>query len=148
MPAFGTGSLPAGTSVASSRGEASPNRSRTGLCPLFQPALRHGDLAHECLRGILVWRRGHLSGLWHGDPAHRYLRGILAWRRGLLSALWHGDLAHRFFRGIPVWRMASRPVHDRQLTYPMAGLRHGDPAHRCLRGIPAWRSSHLLALRP
>ena len=148
MPAFGTGSLPAGTSVASSRGEASPNRSRTGLCPLFQPALRHGDLAHECLRGILVWRRGHLSGLWHGDPAHRYLRGILAWRRGLLSALWHGDPQQNHFWGRVTWQDCLEPVSNRSLADASAGLRHGIPGERPLGGIPAWRGSHLSALRP
>ena len=134
--------------------EASSKQPQTGLALLNRSRSsipvgpRHGDPFHRYLRAIPAWRIGLLSALWHVDPAHRCLSGILAWRRGLLSTLWHGDPAHRCFSGIPVWRTARRPVHDRQLTYPMAGLRHGDPAHRCLRGIPAWRSSHLLALRP
>ena len=44
---------------------------------------------------------------------------------------------HRYLRDIPAWRTASRPVHDRQLTDALTGLRHGDPAHRCLSGILA-----------
>ena len=48
--------------------------------------------------------RGLLTGLRHGDLAHRYLRGILAWQRGLLDGLWHGGLAHRYLRGIVGWR--------------------------------------------
>ena len=82
----------------------------------------------------------------HGDPFHRCLSGILAWRSVLLTGFRHGDPAHRHFRGIPVWRMASRPVHDRQLTDALTGLRHGDPFHRYLSGITAWRRWLLSAL--
>ena len=83
----------------------------------------------------------------HGDPFHRCLSGILAWRSVLLTGFRHGDPAHRHFRGIPVWRMASRPVHDRQLTDALTGLRHGDPPHRYLRGITAWQSVLLTGFR-
>ena len=65
---------------------------------------------------------------------------------GSLAGLRHGDPPHRYLRGIPVWRMASRPVHDRQLTDALTGLRHGDPAHRHLSGILAWRGGLLSAL--
>ena len=34
---------------------------------------------------------GTPTASWHGDHAHKYSRGILAWRRGHLSTLWHGD---------------------------------------------------------
>ena len=83
----------------------------------------------------------------HGDPFHRCLSGIPAWRSILLTGFRHGDPAHRHFRGIPVWRMASRPVHDRQLTDALTGLRHGDPPHRYLRGITAWQSVLLTGFR-
>ena len=48
MPAFGTVTLPAGASGASSRGEGG------GLLA----GLRHGHPTHRCLRGILAWRGG------------------------------------------------------------------------------------------
>ena len=50
--------MPTSTPVASSRGEASFNRSRTGLFPMILPTLRHGDHAHKHLKGIPAWRRG------------------------------------------------------------------------------------------
>ena len=90
---IGTATHPTGTSVASPRGEG-------GLLT----GLRHGDLAHRYLRGILAWRRRLLDDLRHGDLAHKCSRGIPAWRRGLLTGLRHGDLAHRYSRGIPAWR--------------------------------------------
>ena len=55
---FGTAAMPTGTSGASSRGEASFNRSRTGLFPMILPTLRHGDPAHRYLSAISAWRRG------------------------------------------------------------------------------------------
>ena len=122
--------------------QATSNRSRSSI-PVGP---RHGDPAHRYFRGIPAWRRGLLSALWHGDPAHRCFRGILAWQSVLLTGPRHGDPFHRYLGGIPVWRMASRPVHDRQLTDALTGLRHGDPAYRHLRAIPAWRRGLLSAL--
>ena len=92
--------------------------------------LRHGDPAHRYLSGIPAWRSGLLTGFRHGILAYRYFRAILVWRRGHLSALRHGNPARRCLRGILAWRTASRPVHDRQLTDALTGLRHGDLAHR------------------
>ena len=101
---------------------------------------RHGDPFPRYLRGIPAWRTASrpvhdrqltdaLTGLRHGDPFHRCLSGILTWRRWLLSTLWHGNPSHRYLRAIPAWRTASHPVHDRQLTDALTGLRHGYPAH-------------------
>ena len=83
---FGTATLPTGTSGASPRGKASPNRSQTGLFPMLWPVLRHGDLAHKPLRGILAWRRWLLDGLRHGD---------LAYRCSGASSRSHCELVHR-----------------------------------------------------
>ena len=55
---FGTGIPPTSTSVASSRGEASPNQPQTGLSPAFHAGPRHGDSSQKYFRGIPVWRRG------------------------------------------------------------------------------------------
>ncbi len=119
MPVFGTATMPTGTSGASSRGEASFNRSRTGLFPMILPTLRHGDHAHKYSSGILAWRRGLLTGLRHEDHAHRYLSAIPAWRRGLLDGLRHGDHAHRYSSGIPAWRRGL-----------LTGLWHSTPGYR------------------
>ena len=40
--------------------------------------LRHDDLAHKYLSGILAWQSVLLTGLWHGIPAHRHFRAIPA----------------------------------------------------------------------
>ena len=72
--------------------------------------------------------RANQSGLClkhHPTPSHNLLR--------------HGDPVHWCLSGILVRRTAIRPVHDRQLTDALTGLRHVDPAHRYLSAIPAWR---------
>ena len=136
---------------------------QSGLCLEHHPSPshnlpRHGDPFHRCLSGILAWQdclepvsnrflTDALAGLRHGNPAHKYSSDISAWRRGLLAGLRHGDSTHRYLSGITAWRMASRPVHDRQLTDALTGLRHGDPPHRYLRGITAWQSVLLTGFR-
>ena len=97
---------------------------------VLQIGLRYGHHAHKYPSGIPAERRGYLSGLRHGDPAYKHLSGILAWRSVLLTGLWHSHPVHRYFRGIPAWRTASRPVHDRQVTDALTGLRHGAPGYR------------------
>ena len=54
--------------------EPMPNRSINGA----MDTLRHDDLAHKYLSGILAWQSVLLTGLWHGIPAHRHFRAIPA----------------------------------------------------------------------
>ena len=91
---------------------------------------------------------GTPTASWHGDHAHKYSRGILAWRRGHLSTLWHGDHQQNHFWGRVTWQDCLEPVSNRSLADASAGLRHGIPCERPLGGIPAWRGSHLSALHP
>ena len=90
---------------------------------------------------------GTPTASWHGDHAHKYSRGILAWRRGHLSTLWHGDPQQNHFCGRVTWQACLEPVSNRSLAGAPAGLRHGTPVHRCLCGIPAWRSGLQSTLR-
>ena len=56
---------------------------------------------------------GTPTASWHGDHAHKYARGILAWRRGHLSTLWHGDPQQNDFWGRVTWQACLRPVLNR-----------------------------------
>ena len=103
-----------------------------------------GPIGYKLSRG----EEGLLTGLRHGYHAHKYSRGILAWRRGHLSTLWHGDPQQNHFWGRGTWQDCLESVSNRSLADASAGLRHGIPGERPLGGIMAWRSSHLLALRP
>ena len=91
---------------------------------------------------------GTPTASWHGDHAHKYSRGILAWRRGHLSTLWHGDPQQKHFWGRVTWQDCLEPVSNRSLADASAGLRHDIPCERPLGGIPPWRGSHLSALHP
>ena len=91
---------------------------------------------------------GTPTASWHGDHAHKYSRGILAWRRGHLSTLWHGDPQQNYFWGRVTWQDCLDPVSNRSLADASSGLRHGIPCERPLGGIPVWRGTHLSALHP
>ncbi|MDD6829056.1 MAG: hypothetical protein PUD74_04625 [Bacteroidales bacterium] len=89
---------------------------------------------------------GTPTASWHRDHAHKYSRGILAWRRGHLSTLWHGDPQQNHFWGRVKWQDCLEPVSNRSLADASAGLRHDIPCERPLGGIPAWRRGHLSTL--
>ena len=78
------------------------------------------------------------AALWHGDHPHKYSRGILAWRRGHLSTLWHVDPQQNHFWGRVAWQDCLEPVSNRSIDDASAGFRHGIPGGRPLVGIPAW----------
>ena len=59
---------------------------------------------------------GTPTASWHGDHAHKYSRGILAWRRGHLSTLWHGDPQQNHFWGRVTWQDCLEPVSNRSLA--------------------------------
>ena len=116
---FGTGTLPTGTSVASSRGEG---RLLAGL--------RHSDLAYRYFSAIPAWRRGLLPALWHGDPFHRCLSGILAWQSILLTGLRHGDLQLKHFWGRVACRRKGNRYRCRAYGQVCDRVWHGTPGYR------------------
>ena len=59
---------------------------------------------------------GTPTASWHGDHAHKYSRGILAWRRGHLSTLWHGNPQQNHFWGRVTWQDCLEPVSNRSLA--------------------------------
>ena len=59
---------------------------------------------------------GTPTASWSRDHAHKYSRGILAWRRGHLSTLWHGDSQQNHFWGRVTWQDCLEPVSNRSLA--------------------------------
>ena len=59
---------------------------------------------------------GTPTASWSRDHAHKYSRGILAWRRGHLSTLWHGNPQQNHFWGRVTWQDCLEPVSNRSLA--------------------------------
>ena len=89
---------------------------------------------------------GTPTASWHRDHAHKYSRGILAWRRGHLSTLWHGDPAYKGLSAIPACQSISQPTSNRSHPSIPPDPRHGDPTHNALSATPACQSGHLSTL--
>ena len=89
---------------------------------------------------------GTPTASWSRDHAHKYSRGILAWRRGHLSTLWHGDPAYKGLSAIPACQSISQPTSNRSHPSIPPVPRHGDPTHNALSATPACQSGHLSTL--